>query len=107
MFVIKPNNGTDWQEALFMLSYYHVQAVMYSDGENEKSAYMVVDGPVGVSTDGTTDDQVRLAEMCFQMIWRQGGMVCHHCEKEEATSCGHLTFVEPINSDAFDKLFGM
>jgi hypothetical protein len=102
MFVIKPNNGTDWQEALFMLSYYHVQAVMYSDGENEKSAYMVVE-----SLPDKEGDDLQLAEMCFQMNWRQGGMVCHHCEKEEATSCGHLTFVEPINSDAFDKLFGM
>jgi hypothetical protein len=101
MFVIKPDNPEEWQNAIFMLSYYHVCIEMYSNGEDQESAYMVVSTP---DTDG---EQERMAEMAFQMNWHQKGKLCPHCTKQDADGtsedgvsddvCGHLTFNKRIN----------
>ena len=98
MFIIKPEKAEDWAHALFMLSYYHVSGVMYSDGETTESVYMVV-GAHNQHPDEkyNDDDAIGLAEMCFQMNWHQGGRVCPDCEGTEDT-CGHLTFTKPIDS---------
>jgi len=118
MFVIKPDNYEEWQHAMFILSYYQVQCTMHSDGDNFESAYMVVAGPASINRDNTITNNIRMAEACFQMNWHQGGMICHHCEREDqcltcnvysecadpgnkdcsdsSQTCGHLTFVKRI-----------
>ena len=99
MFVIYPKDPAEWQNAMFMLSYYHVLCRTYSDGDNEISAYMVVEGLP--ETDGTDrDDDLRMAEMCFQMNWHQEGKLCPHCvdHSDVFDCCGHLTFTKKINS---------
>lgn len=52
-----------------------------------------------------------LAEMCFQGNWHQKKeLLCGACKAEiEKTgegsdSCGHLTFIRPIDSSAFDNV---
>jgi hypothetical protein len=98
MFVIFPVKPADWQHALFMLSYYHVNITIRSDGEDAITTYMVVDN------DGTTEaqEQLRLAEMCFQMNWHQSNhhRLCPECmpHSDQFDSCGHLTFTKPIIS---------
>ncbi len=89
MFVIKPDNAVDWQHAVLMLSYYMVKMEAFSDGDNMDSAYMIV------RKCGDKDEQLRLAEMCFQMNWHQVGSLCPHCS-DDLDSCGHLTFNRPI-----------
>jgi hypothetical protein len=96
MFVIYPENAADWQHAVFMLSYYHVKIEAFSDGEDSESAYIIVRGD---------DEQLRLAEMAFQMNWHQGGIKCRHCS-DDLDTCGHLTFTSRIDSSAFDAIFG-
>jgi hypothetical protein len=103
MFVIKPNNTKEWQHAMFILSYYsELKINTYSDGEDERSAYMVVESHYT----GDSQESLRLAEMCFQMNWHQGRNLCPHCTKQDADGtsedgvsddvCGHLTFVRKI-----------
>lgn len=109
MFIIHPDNPNDWAEALLMLSYYHVSGVMYSNGENVEGMHMAV-GAHNQHPDNkdTDDDDVALAEMCFQMNWIQRGKVCCACrETDGAEVCGHLEFTRPINDDAFNKLISM
>lgn len=141
MFVIKPENAADWQHAMFMLSDYHVECKLYSDGENAESTYMVVEASISTKVDEHRDEEaLRLAEGRFQMNWHQVGMICPHCEDMEGTTgpveaepgklsargilndlkqwygtddgfyelstCGHLTFSKPIDTGAFDKIFG-
>jgi hypothetical protein len=103
MFIIKPKRLEDWTYALFMLSYYHVDITMYSDGEEESSMYALVDkkqNPKFNTPDSNWDPEeyLRCAEMAFQMAWHQVGMLCPHCEGQPGIgeTCGHLTFSEPI-----------
>lgn len=93
MFIIKPKFAEDWQVAIFMLSYYHVSMTTFSDGDNVESAYMVV----SCGKDQSQED-LRLAEMCFQMNWNQVGRICPHCAEvcTDEEFCGHLTFDMPI-----------
>lgn len=114
MFIIMPKNPADWQQAMFMLSYYHVRCTLYSNGEDAKSVYMEVRAPRSSGDDG--EDALHLAEMCFQMNWHQGGMICPGCHKEQNNywagcdgkdTCGHLTFTHPTDSSAFDRAMGI
>jgi hypothetical protein len=126
MFIIRCENPADWQEALFMLSYYHVKTTFYSDGENAKSTYAVVE------LAEANGDGLHLAEMCFQMNWHQHNSgICLHCEQDEidvcvdcdiryscddqrdecslkhtARTCGHLTFSGPIHDRICNCEFG-
>ncbi len=108
MFVIMPKSPVDWQQAMFMLSYYHVGCKLYSDGEDAGSTYMVV-GDMDEGWSQEDEDNLALAEMCFQMNWHQVGTKCPHCanDKEDGEqTCGHLTFSHLIDTKAFDKIFG-
>jgi len=97
MFVIQPMYPSEWGDALFLLSYYDVNLTMDSDLENPESLY-------GFVTSENQDD-LRLAEMAFQMNWRQGPALCTYCRDNEGRnrhSCGHLTFTSVIDrSNAF------
>ena len=109
MFVSKPLKAEDWEHALFMLSYYHVSITVHSNGEQVSTTYMVVEGLP--ETDGTDrDNDLQLAEMCFQMNWTQhGSKLCPDCidHADRFDFCGHLTFDKPINSSAFDGAIGI
>ena len=107
MFVIMPKNPADWQQAMFMMSYYKVKMETFSNGEDADSAYMVVGHTDDYHPLGQEDDDLQTAEMCFQMNWRQVGMKCPHCLDDGEKTCGHLTFNEPINSSAFDRAMGI
>lgn len=87
----------DVRHAHLILSYYHVVASFYSNGEEANSCYMVITAE--------RDEDLHLAEMAFQMNHHQeNGMICKHCRAEiESTgegqsTCGHLTFTRFINS---------
>jgi hypothetical protein len=105
MFVIHPENPSDWANAMFIMSYYkELHCEMFSDGENDETAYMVVSAaPPGY--DLPSDEalnNLRMAEMAFQMNWHQKSHFrCGHCDAlpdplREKT-CGHLTFNKIIN----------
>ena len=106
-FVIYPTNPADWQHAMFILSYYHkLEISTFSNGTDANTAYMVVESKPMLEGD---EDELRLAEMNFQGNWHQyGEKLCPHCidHAEHFDTCGHLAFRAPINSSAFDKLFG-
>lgn len=96
--MINAMSRDELMEAMFILSYYHVNINTYSNGESAESTYMVVsaidtDHP-GQERDAQED--LRMAEMAFQMNFRQHGNLCLHCEDEEDTTCGHLTFTNKI-----------
>jgi hypothetical protein len=108
MFVIHPENAADWQHAMFILSHYRdLYCELFSDAEEASSTYMVVsdtepgfEWPDGMDT--TAAQNLRLAEMAFQMNWHQkGGHRCVHCdalpEPLQEETCGHLTFNKIIN----------
>jgi len=96
VFIIKPTNPADWQRVMFILSYYKKLIIeLFSNGEDEDTAYMVVKGKV--LAEGEESD-LMLAEMAFQMNWRQAkGRLCPHCDPDHMDACGHLTFDKPIN----------
>lgn len=98
MFIIKPEKPEDWQHAMFMLSYYHVDITIRSNGEDAESVYMVVEDTTFCCSDrdDEREEQLRLAEAHFQSAWRQVGNVCPDCESREDI-CGHLTFNNPIS----------
>jgi hypothetical protein len=91
MFVIKPATPKDALHALFLLSYYEVSFTAYSDGEHSNTTF------IKVSREYRKDD-LRLAEMAFQMSFRQKGKICPVCEMVDKgkQTCGHLTFTEVI-----------
>jgi len=101
-FVLNTSKMTreDFVEAMFMLSYYHVSTRLYSDGEKASSAYMIVEmDRERYGSEGNGDDDVRLAEMGFQMNFHQDNnlVACPHCDEEDGP-CGHLTFSRKIKS---------
>ena len=106
MFIIHPTNAADWANAAFILSYYReLHCEMFSDGENEESAYMVVDStPAGFDLPThEAIESLRCAEMAFQMNWLQKSHHrCAHCdalpEPLQEETCGHLTFCGTIKS---------
>lgn len=109
MFVIYPENPSDWVHAMFIMSYYRdLHCELYSDGEEASSTYMVVDDtppgfewPEGMHTKAA--ENLRYAEMAFQMNWHQASnkFRCIHCdalpEPLQEEICGHLTFNKTIN----------
>jgi hypothetical protein len=95
MFVVFPKNPIDWQSALFILSYYHVITTLRSDGDDAASTYMVVE------EDPENPDGLRMAEMAFQMNWKQSLFPAHLCpdcvdHADRLVACGHLTFTSRI-----------
>ena len=97
MFIIKPKTQKDTAEALLLLSYYHVKLEVRSDGETQKSVYLIVD-------EETLDGQLQLAEMAFQFNFHQANeRLCEKCKEEVSekgigyATCGHLTFTSSIN----------
>jgi len=103
MFIIKPTNQSDWADALMILSYYHVNLVLFSDGDNQKSIYGRVEERIEPKHNNISFDpleQLMLAEIAFAIEWHQKGMICADCEQEPGNTgiCGHLTFIKPINS---------
>ena len=125
-FVVKPISLIEWQHAMFILSYYHVDIAAFSNGDDPLSTYMVV-GAIHPKSerikgqDINPQEQLRLAEMAFQLNWHQVGNLCPHCHCTEVdvcascvvnyscddvrgdcgvkagpTTCGHLTFNRPI-----------
>ena len=104
MFVIHPENPAEWANAMFIMSYYKdLYCELFSDGEHQESAYMVV-SESAPGFDLPTDESIsnlRLAEMAFQINWRQKpGFRCEHCdalpEPLQEETCGHLTFNKMI-----------
>jgi len=101
-FVVKPVDLTEWQNAMFILSYYHVDIASFSNGVDLLSTYMVIGAihPGSARIEGQNIDpqeQLRLAETAFQMNWHQVGKLCPHCHcADESGVCGHLTFNRPI-----------
>lgn len=106
-FVIYPTDPADWQNAMFILSYYTKLIIStFSNGEDEDTAYMVVESKPLLEGD---ENELRLAEMAFQGNWHQHNEYqCPHCmpHSDKFNSCGHLAFRAPINSSAFDKIIG-
>jgi len=99
MFVIKPINPSDWEIAIFMLSYYHVQLTIRSNGEQASTTYIVVEKMLNDGDDKQAADDLRTAEMCFQMNWHtHSSKLCPDCidHADVFDSCGHLTFSKPI-----------
>lgn len=107
MFCLKISamSAQDFQQAMFIMSYYHVSMTAYSNGEDATSTYMVVGGEGNGQQ--VKEEDLHNAEMAFQMNFRQVGKICPHCDGqiEGETVCGHLTFSTFINSAAFDKMF--
>ncbi len=111
MFVIYPENAADWQHAMFIMSHYKdLYCELFSDAEEASSTYLVVVDTTTVFEwpdvmETTAANNLRCAEMTFQMNWHQkGGHVfgrCVHCdampEPLQEETCGHLTFNKPIN----------
>lgn len=96
-FVICPTEPADWQHAMFILSYYSKLIIStFSNGEDANTAYMVVESKPLLEGE---EDELRLAEMAFQMNWHQIGRLCPHCidHADHYDSCGHLAFSKPIN----------
>ena len=111
MFVIKPLKAEDWEHALFMLSYYHVNITVRSNCEQTSTTYMVIEAEMYDDVRNTPgEEQLQLAEMCFQMNWTQhNSKLCPDCidHADRFDFCGHLTFGKPINSNAFDRAMGI
>ena len=82
-FTIDPSHYTEVVELLF--SY------------NVLVAINVAEGFIKVMPLDNDTYNFRLCEMAFQMNFKQGGRVCPVCEKNGATTCGHLHFTCPIN----------
>lgn len=110
MFIVQPMYPSEWQDAMFLLSHYNVNIALYSDAENLNSVYGVVAANLVDDTEERYDeDDLRLAEIAFQMNWRQGNALCPYCNDDDGHKghcCGHLTFTSIINSTEFDKIFG-
>ena len=134
MFIVKPKNSNDWARAMFILSYYrYLKIDVFSNGENtdgmcirvEEDTYCCMTAQEGRDA----EQDLRCAEMAFQAHWHTGDDLCEMCREDEisvcvdcdiryscddqrdechlkntAPTCGHLTFVEPINSDTFDEM---
>jgi len=114
MFLVYPKHLRDYRHALFILSYYHVQPLIYSDGEHDDSVHFEINKvPITRALFDTDEayskaeskaqDQLRLCEMAFQgEFLQQGENLCPKCKEEiERTgegesTCGHLTFTEAI-----------
>lgn len=100
MFSIKPENPGDWYHAMLLLTQYSVACIPLARSEDPGTMYMSIreDIPLFGKADGVEEqEQLRRAEMAFQMSWHQIGNVCPDCEDEEEF-CGHLTFNKPIQS---------
>ena len=137
MFCLKISamSARDFQQAMFIMSYYHVSMTAYSNGEDATSTYMVVGGEGNGQQINEVD--LRNAESAFQINFRQEGMICPHCDgmddpvetklgelsasgilrdvrqwygivhyDDEPKVCGHLTFSTFIDSSIFDEVFG-
>lgn len=103
MFCIRPHSALDLQQAMFILSYYPVNVVSFSDGEDPDSTYLVVDelpqnSNLAPERAFCPEDELYLAELAFQMNFRQSGIVCPHCKTKNPHEdcCGHLTFTSFI-----------
>ena len=103
MFTILAKSPLDMLDAMFILSHYQVKFQAFSDAENPLSTEIVVDEEM-------RDGDLRMAEMAFQMNYRQVGWICSQCKEKypEDTTCGHLTFEgrlsDDVNLDAFSFL---
>jgi len=96
MFVIKPTKAIDLQQAIFILSFYQVKYHSISDGEDPGTAILVVDKE-------NKEGDLYLAEMAFQMNFRQVGNVCPVCKEETGERvCGHLTFSSFVGESFLD-----
>lgn len=105
MFIVKPENMGDMQEAILLLKNY---AVEYTTEMYNNKIFMVVrecctfDATRGVKA--KLEDDMILCELAFQMNYHQDGRakLCDVCKMEiERTgegkdTCGHLTFTHPI-----------
>jgi len=94
MFTILAGSPLDMLDAMFILSHYQVKFQAFSDAENPLSTEIVVDEEI-------REGDLNLAEMAFQMNYRQVGYICPFCVREdpEAKTCGHLTFKGRLSDD--------
>lgn len=96
MFVVKPTDMHDVMATLGLLAHYDVKVTVISQDPDsiKPSNYSFV-----VDSDGD-EGELRLAEMSFQMNFRQKGKVCIICKDEDEGKefCGHLTFTSKIDS---------
>jgi hypothetical protein len=99
MFTILASSPLDMLDAMFILSHYQVKFQAFSDAEDPLSTEIVVD------EEGREGD-LRMAEMAFQMNFRQVGKICPSCKREdpEETICGHLTFKGQLPNDPFEEV---
>jgi hypothetical protein len=88
MFFIVPEKPEMLVEALNMLACYHVSAEAYTNDPCDINELYLAVYPDHYESE---DDDVGIAEMCFQMNWHQGGK-CPECQD----ICGHMVFTKPI-----------
>lgn len=79
-FFLIPNNHN---QAKTLLDHYTVQTQPWGRW------LVVTDHPLG-------QNDLRLAEMAFQMNWHQKGGVCPLCQAHGERHCGHLTFTKLV-----------
>ena len=103
-FIIKMAVSADYPAAIFMLSYYKVKMVAFSNGEDAESSYLMVMPDYEANKDAENpekeaDAQYCLAEMCFAANAQSASKnICSHCQSEiEKTGegeafCGHQEF---------------
>ncbi len=84
-FIVNITTADSALLALFLLSNYMLHTQILSDSENHNSTKIVV-------FDEFRGGDFRLAEMAFQMNFKQVGTVCFVCEGEQLHTCEHLTF---------------
>lgn len=78
-FFLVPNT----KEAMEFLEDYEVQTKTW------RKFIVVTDHPLG-------QNDLRLAEMSFQMNWHQKGGVCPLCQAHGERHCGHLIFTKLV-----------
>lgn len=97
MFIVQSKTSEDYQQAMPILSRYHVTTRVYSNDKYKESTYMQVTARTGQV------DCLVLCEMAFQMNFKQDNVsICKHCNSiiectgEGESVCGHLTFTSFI-----------
>ena len=88
-FVVEPQSPEDILEMFDILKHYQIQH--YTMPVENKQPVLVVMEAVHEDEGGV--GSLGLAEMAFQMNFKQVGVLCPVCKEEGVSGCcGHLTF---------------
>jgi len=93
-FCIKYDNREDGFDAMLLVAEYDLKFSMThnDDGTGVLVVYKDICDHCGCVECNGGGGNFRLAEMAFQMNYRQVDSVCPVCYKEGEDLCGHLTF---------------